>query len=535
MHFLTRIQRGIALGLLALTVAAGCGGSGGASSPTQALDKAFGDGNFTGSFDEPTRSRGNGQTACTIRFGANGNGVASFVAGTPGDSTFRTYSADIQSVVYTPRFPATNPVSGTLTFDMTNFSAGAPFANPLHYVGSYSYTANPKTLTVSGTLTGKNKSGTDINVNFGINYNTTLPAIDLSGSYTGTIGIAGQSIPWTGTLANSTPLHLLATVNTAGGVISFDGQNARTSFAGAFDGGEINPIATGKIGQWYVETHDNGKTLVGAYVVIDSETGQPFDFNGITIAGTISATKGAGGTGGTSKLKTGYYDGGVMRNGQLDGRIFKMDIAKNLPTTGANGAMVIVTGTVAPNIGGRVASVVGNGNDVTVTIDQVTNTYSKIVLTGTVSDTAITNAAYTATLLDGSTETGTIDQLGQGTTVTSNFAGTWSGTVTGTSGTPNTFSATFTQANDVLAISSITSNLPVTLPSINGFVAGNSFAGFDFVADLPSPFTGNSFRGDFDGDKNNNVIAGSFVYLVKNTTSGSTVLTDHGTLSLTKQ
>lgn len=534
MKLLSMLKRIAALGLLSASLGlAGCAGGGGSGSGGDPVSKAFGNGNFSGSFDEPSRSR-SPQTACTIRFGSSNAGVASFVSGTPGDDTFRTYSADIQNVHFTP----TNSSSGTMSFDMVNFTAGAPFASPLHYAGNYVYTSTPVTLQVTGTLTGNNKSGSPVSVSFGINYDEELAKnpVNLAGNYSGTIGLAGQDVPWTGSFTNSTlPLHLTASINTNLGPIQFTGQNARTSFAGSFDGGQINPLATGKTAQWYVESHDNGATIIGAYVIIDGDTGQPFDLGGVTFAGMIHGTRTTTG-GGSASLKTGYYDGGIMRNGVLDGRIFKMDVIHSTSTVGANGAMVIVTNSSAPNIGGRVASVVTSGTTATITIDHITNTYARIVVTGTVSGNQLNNAQYTATLPDNSTETGTIDQLGKGTTVTSNFAGTWTGSLTGASGTPNSFTGTITQPGD--GTLTVTTNSQIggfTIPTINAYVAGSSFAGFDSVADLPSPLTGNSFRGDFDGDINGTHIAGTFIYAVTNNTSGNVLLSDAGSIALTKQ
>ena len=206
--------------------------------------------------------------------------------------------------------------------------------------------------------------------------------------------------------------------------------------------------------------------------------------------------------------------------------------------------MVIVTNNAAPNIGGRVASVTSSGSTVNVTIDQISNTYSKIVLSGPVSGTAFT-ASYTATKLDGTTETGTLDQFGTGSTTTASLTATWTGTATSTGpgGKTSSFAASFKSNGDGTVLVTPTStvgggtNPTVTIPAFTAFQAGSSFAGH-VNGSVPVTSLGATFTvtviGDFDGDTNGTRISGDYRYGVYLPGSTSATLSDAGTLSLTK-
>jgi hypothetical protein len=513
--------------MLAVAVAglSGCGGGGGGGQKGSAkVASIFKSGNFAGTVDAPTRGT---STACTIQF-SNSAGVASFVAGTPGTTSFLTYSADIQNLDFEPS--SDSGLTGSVSFDMVNFTAGAPYQGTLHYAGTYTWngvTGNNPVLGANGALTGTDIHGGAVNIPFGINYQPLLNKIDLAGTYAGTINV-GTDLPWTGTFTKVDDLHLAANVpygpNGALGTISFTGQNARASFAGSFDGAQVG--FAGMTGLWYVETHDNGATLIGAYVVVDS--------NGVAqLAGMINATKTGGTTGGTgAKLKTGYFDGGLTV-GTFQ-RTLKLDIKNSTSTSGHNGAMIIVTNSAAENIGGRIDTVVGSGSDVTVTVKDITNTYSQVVIHGALNSAGdqFTSATFTGTLLTGGTQTGTIDQLFKvSDTTTVNMTGSWSGEVVGQSHTPQEFSGTFAQTGDELTITSNTTIGGLTVPPIHGYVAGNSFAGH-VSQTLTSPIAG-TFVADFDGDVDSTKshFDGTFAYTA---TAGTSTITDSGTFVASK-
>src|SRR6476469_4161687 len=122
MRIFSELKRIVALGMLAVAVAglSGCGGGGGGGSQKGSVKAAnlVKAGNFAGTVDAPTRGT---STACTIQF-SNSAGVASFVAGTPGTTSFLTYSADIENLDFEPANDT--GLTGTISFDMVNFTAG---------------------------------------------------------------------------------------------------------------------------------------------------------------------------------------------------------------------------------------------------------------------------------------------------------------------------------------------------------------------------------------------------------------------------
>lgn len=514
------LKRVVAFGLLAASLA-GCGGSGGHGGSGNATPAAvFKDVELKGDVDAPNRA---GNTTASFRI-SNGEGVASFVRGTQGSTSFLTYSAEIANVVYVADDQPTTPnaITGTIAFDLQNFTSGSPYASPMHYGGRFVFTGSGSNLnmTFTGALTGTDIHGTAVNATLNPVAIPLVQKFNLTGTYHGTIELNGQSVPWSGTLSQTDELHLAAAIQASPIAISFTGANVKNSFAGEFDGAQVG--IEGAKGLWYVESTD-GASLKGAYVVIDAASG-------IGLAGgKITATKGSTGGGTASSIKTGYYDGGMIIDGATGLRIFKLDIKKNSATTGENGAMVIVTNSSAENIGGRVASITGSGNNVVITIDNITNRYTTMVLTGTISGTTL-NVTYSATLVDGSTETGSFDSLGRVTNVTTpNLTGSWTGSLTGSSGPANTFQAAFVQDGDKLTItpSQTTTIGTIPIPTIHAYVAGTSFAGRAAGTGLPA------FVGDFDADVNGTgrSFTGSFSY----TASGSgNSFSDAGTFTATK-
>ena len=546
------LRRAVALGLFSISIAglSGCGGhrSGSSSSPEETVAKAFTNPNLEGTFDAPERAASS--TSCTIQFDGT-VGSATFKTGTASDGSFRAYSADVLNLDYVYQGFSGTTAHGTTTFDLKNFTANRAFSGTAHFSGTYTVESSGA-FAVSGTLTGQGPTGTAASVSLNLAYQALAKKVDLTGTYSGSIVLptltGTSSVAYTGaTLAgvSNDGVHINATFPVKNPLtgsptsIAFKGAYTHSALAGSFDASSTLGIGEGLVGQMYLETTDEGKSFTGTYVILNADgTVFPNPLTGSAIVGTITGTKGTTGGGTASALKLGYYDGGGKRNGVLDGRILKLNVVKNSATTGANGAAIIVTNSSAPNVGGRIASIAGSGNDFTMTIDSMSNTYTSMVVTGTVSGTAL-NATYTAKLVDGTTETGSFDQLGQGSTTTSNLTASWSGNATSAAnGNQNAFAATFKSNGDgtVLITPSTTvggtGTVPAfKIPAFTAYQAGTSFAGHVNGTAGTSPLIA-TIIGDFDGDVSGKSIAGTYAYGAYFGTNP--VLTDAGTLRLTK-
>ena len=550
--------------LLAAIALAGCGGGGGGSkalTPAEKSAKAFKNANVEGSFDTPDKALARATrppTTVSIQFAndnTSGSGVASFLTGTAADATtFAAYSADVSGLEFTPTTNAggVGTISGTVRFTLSNFTDNKYFAGTAGFSGTYTLDTSTLRPTLTGTITGKDAKGATTTASVALNYQLGAANIDLSGTYGGQASYTVAPLPSiklfefaNATLAkvSGDGLHLNGTIpftppgSTVPTSLTFNGAYTRTSLSGAtvipanIESNGLT-IPKGSVAQVYLTSTDSGKTIKGSLLATVAGIGNVV----LDLSGTKGATTGGGGGGTTTNLKTGYYDGGVKAaNGALDGRILRLNVVKNSPTTGANGAAVIVYGSSYgyPNVGGRIASVTGSGNDVTITIDNLTANYKTFVVKGTLSGSGFSAASFTGTTLDGGTETGSIDQLGQGTTTTKDFSGTFRGTLTGKNGTANGFTGLFTPKGDGTVTITTTSTLGgFPLPPITAYVAGDSFAGADLSSSLPSPFTGASFRGEFSGTLSGTSLAGLFAYSVVNGTT--TLASDKGALSLTK-
>lgn len=561
-----------ALGLFASFFALhGCGGSGGGSSPSSPAAvsaAAFKNANLSGSFDTPDKShaRSSVPTVVTVQFAndnTSGTGVASFVSGSSSDpSTFAAYAADISNLNYTITSSTPSALTGTVTFDLNHFTNNKYFTDTTHFSGTYTVTAkNISTLTITGgSFTGKDPSGGATTA--------TVPTftvvggmanLDLSGTYSGSASYLGVSLfSFTGaTLAkvSGDGLHLNGTIpftppgSTTSTSLTFNGAYTHSSLSGAavlpaditFTAPIVGvvTIPKGSTAQVYLTTNDGAKTITGSLLVNTSVLGNVV----LNLTGTKSSTSTGGGGGGTtsSKFATGYYDGGIKgANGSLTDQIMKLNVIKVSSTAGANGAMIIKTGSVTegPNIGARIATITGSGSNFTLTADNFTSTYSKMVITGTTDGSSLT-ATYTGTLLDGTTVTGSFDELGKVTLSNAAPSGTFRGTLTAM-GTSNTtgFTGTFTTnaSTGTVTVSTTSTYQGITLPPVTGYVAGTSIALKDSSegTTLPSPFTGDVLYGNFDGEVTGTSIAGKYV-LFANTASGTSVFAEYGTLALTKQ
>ena len=545
------------LGLLAAFLA-GCGGGGGGSSSATPASKsaaAFKNANLVGAFATPTKShaRGATNTVVTLQFAdANtaGTGVASFVTGDASDpATFAAYAADVSNVDFSITSNTASGAAGTVDFDLTGFTANKYFASA-HFKGHYtvSSSAADKVVIADGAFTGKDASGaaTTANVSQPFGYQVGVPNIDLAGTYGGTISYAllGHFDFSGATLAKVTGdgLHLNASIpftppgSTTATTLAFKGAYTHTSLSGAatipvdiaFNG---LTIPAGTPAQVYLTTTDGAATVKGNLLVTLAGLGNVV----LDVTGQKAASTG----GGTTNLATGYYDGGVKgANGALDGRIVKLNVVKSSATVGANGAMVLASSGASPSVGGRIASVTGSGNNVTITVDDFTSTYTKWVLTGTVSGSSL-NLTYTATLIGGTTETGSFDQLGKVDQTTPTLGGTYRGTLAATTGgSTAAVSIALKATGDGTVTGATTSTVlgGVPLPPLSGFIAGTSVALKDSSEGqtLPSPYTGSTLFGNFGGTISGNAITGPYVLFVDSST-GATLFVEYGTASLTKQ
>ena len=555
--------------LLALTLA-GCGGGGGGSkaTPTSISKAAFKNANVEGSFDTPDKaqSRAKPATKVTVQFAndnTSGTGVASFVTGSSDDpTTFAAYAADISNLDFNVVSNTTTAVSGTVTFSLTNFTTNKYLAGTATFSGTY--TVDPSGhLAMTGAITGKDANGAATTANVTLSYQVGATTIDLSGTYSGSATYLGLSLFdfKNATLAkvSGDGLHLNGTIpftppnSTVETSLTFKGAYTHDSLSGATtvpaDISATTPlgavtIAKGTVAQVYLTQSATGK-ISGSLLATVSALGSTQTVV-LGLSGQKGTTTGGGGGGTTtSSFATGYYDGGIKAaNGQLNGQILKLNVAKVSSTAGANGALIIKTNSVTdgPNVGARIASISGTGSNFTLTADNFTSTYTKMVITGTVAASsgggAELNATYTGTLLDGSTVTGSFDSLAKVTQSNASLNGTYGGTLA-EMGTSNTtpFTGTFkTNADGTLTVTTASAVQGVTLPPITGYVAGTSIALKDSSegTTLPSPYTGDVLFGNFDGEVSGNAIAGKYVVFLNNA-SGTAVFVQYGSLSLTKQ
>ena len=134
--------------------------------------------------------------------------------------------------------------------------------------------------------------------------------------------------------------------------------------------------------------------------------------------------------------------------------------------------------------------------------------------------------------------TGSFDSLAKVTQSNASLNGTYGGTLAEL-GTSNTtpFTGTFkTNADGTVTVATASAIQGVTLPAITGYVAGTSVALKDSSegTTLPSPYTGGTLFGNFDGEVSGSAIAGKYVVFLNNS-SGTAVFVQYGGLSLTKQ
>ncbi|GEM_PF-4389255 len=558
MNSILLIRRKAALlSLLSVGLLAGCGGGGGStpSTPAAKTAKAFKTANVAGSFDPPTRglSRSLGATACTIQFTNDNNGdrgAATFTSGAAGDGTFAAYAATVSGLAFTDQVydDAAQKVTGTVDFDLTDFTPNAVFVGTAHFHGAYVVDSKFHP-TLNGAIVGSD--GTVVNLS--LDYQIGAGAIDLTGTYGGSVKYGGVPVSTfkdlilkgvsgdLGRVSGTIPFTLPNTTVTTN--LTFEAGYTRSALAGGFNlptdvPAAITTLKAGSPAQVYLSTVDKGKNVAGTLVIVNRGDGQTYAFE-LAAKKTSSSTGGSTGGGTTStNLKVGYYDGGVKgSNGQLDGRIVKLNVVKSGATLGANGSMILVESGAAPNIGGRIASVTGSGDTVTITVDHMTSTYTKWVLTGTISGTSL-NLTYTATRLDGSTNTGSFDQLGKVDQTTPNLSGSYTGSLTAASSTtPSPFAGVLKATGDGSVTMTTNSTVlgNVTLPPLSGYIAGTSIALKDSSEGrtLPSPYTGNTLYGNFGGEVSGNAITGKYVIFVDSST-GTPLFSEYGSLALQK-
>lgn len=510
----------VAFSLLATAfIISGCSGGGGSSVPAelQGIDKTAVEGTFV-----PGSPRG-GQTTqhFYLRFGSSGNsitGTANFDEQTNGVTTL-AYSAVITNV------QRTGTTTGTLSFDLSNFTAGARYQT-MHWSGNYTWNgqnnANSQFTVTNGTIDGTFTGGGSFsNYTFSFTLLSNAPDTNFGGPWHGTISVEGLgSVDWNGTFTRQSAIATTAQVTVGTTQANISGRTTFNTFAGTFDATLVNPLLAGSTGVFFVKSEVGSQTMTGSVFIIDSE-------GSVALIGTVAGVRGAGGG---PSLTADYYQGTITPSGQ-SARSFSLDVLSTNLSPSAQGAGFIIMPQSTPNVGLRVSQVDTTSGHANVTLINGTRGYTSISLDGTVTATTF-SGTYSATLTAGGTQTGTFTVNKLSNVPIYNINGDWSGTATGQSGTPNNITATIFQTGDEFTMTSTQTVFGFPIPfTVEGYTIGNSFVG-DFDDQITNPIPG-SINGHFEGTiASNSHISGEFLYTATATGFGTT--SDNGTFDITK-
>lgn len=524
MKFTTWAKGLAASSLLAVAVLlSGCSGGGGSSVPPelQGLTASAVEGNIQQS---PGAHGNSTSTHFYLRFGVDSSnhivGSANFDVQTNGVSTF-AYTADINN------FQRTGTTSGNISFDMNNFSSGAPY-QALHWTGNYTWNGQTGTGSVfsvsNGSITGTDSGGNTIStLGFSFNLLANAPDTNFGGPWHGQFTVEGiGAVDWTGQFTREDELNTSAAITVNTTTVTVAGRTTFDTFAGTFDAAIINPLLTGQTGIFFVRSEVGSTTMAGSIFIIDAD-------GNLLVTGTVTGTKGTGGGGGGT-FSAGYYEGTItLANQTLP---LHLDAITTNLSPGAQGAAAILEPNGVENDGFRVNQVDTNSSHTQIVLSNgVGNHYTNIVLDGTVSN-GVLSGEVLATQIGGATRTGTFTISAAALGTRYDLSGDWSGTLTGQSGTPNSVSGQFFQTGDELTISTSNTFFGFTVPYvINAYVVKNTMVG-DFNQTITNPIPG-SFNGHFDGTVNSATsVTGEFNYSAQATGLGTT--SDNGTFSFTK-
>lgn len=541
MKLVTNAKKIAALTIAATLVIVGCGGSGGGSSLTsgtdggavgaQAAQVIKNNGAFMGTLGATSSAaKGRGapaETTLSVRFdGALGE--AAFKAGSFGSPDFLTYSADITNLVITPDAAGD---TGTVSFDMGNFTAGAPYQS-LHWTGNYQWNkaqGSGAAVTLTGNVTGTLSDGGPVNSSFTLTYKHYANVVSFTGDWAGDISLPGTANPvaWTGSFTESEAGPISVSISYGGHTIAVPAITTNFALAGSFD---ASALAPGAVGQLYMErdpAFNDDSHLIGGYTVSQGGT--------VTATGVIHAAR-------VVALAPGAYKGTFIPEGGTPKQL-TLDLLHLGSTPGVYGAALFEQQN-GPNFGGRIEAVRVNGLSTSVDIAYETATqvsptllavYGSIELKGSPTVTGF-SGTYRA-LFGNTVETGTFTTTKQTDFAHPSVQGAWSGTAREQSGTgPATaFSGTITQTEDqfVFTVTQSVEGNVTTFP-VNGYLVGNKIVGDVHtgatINGIPSSY-GAQYEGTISADGTQ--ITGKFTNIIAPENSAG--YSDNGTFTLTKQ